>query len=415
MQKLYKDRREKTILILLVIYAVVVFMFDADEANLRLIYAAYLILCIGLLFAIKRIFIFKESAFLVFYWLFGVLSLLWAVNFNTALIRVKTVVALVVFLLLLTSYIVKIQKPIFLLIALAAGTVALSGYMFYRYGVSGVIEAIQAGEDRLGDLINNVNAIANSMVVGMLAIIGFAIFYKKRLLLLLLVPIGICFLAAGSRTATISLIVGVLILIAFRLKTEKNLPNRFFFLILAVATILMIWVIIRDIPAMEKLVLRLENLFVVWRGEKSIVKEGSVQMRRDYIRLGWNQFLKSPIWGNGIGCAGYAIKEKYGYVTYLHNNYIEILASGGIIGFVLYYAPYILTLIAFSKRIFKHHEKNPVLLISFVLLIAKLIGHMGTVMYYSKIEYLLLALWISIGNSQGAVNEQKQDSFNRIE
>ena len=170
--------------------------------------------------------------------------------------------------------------------------------------------------------------------------------------------------------------------------------------------ILFVWLVVRNIPATRHLVLRIENIFASINGEKKIVKESSTETRMDFIRLGWQQFLESPIWGNGIGCAGYAMQEEYGYVTYLHNNYIEILASGGIIGFFLYYTPYFVLLISFLKRIVHNREKDPILLISFSLLITKLVSHFGTVMYYSKIEFLFLALLVSVANIPRYKNQE---------
>ena len=192
--------------------------------------------------------------------------------------------------------------------------------------------------------------------------------------------------------------VGLFILICLKIKATNNSFKKFINFISIILIITVVWLILRNIPALQELVLRIENVFAVFSGEEVVVKESSAQTRIDYIELGWEQFLKSPIWGNGIGCAGYAILESYGYITYLHNNYIEILASGGIIGFVLYYTPYILMLCSLVKRIFKLQEKNPVLYISLALLATKLIGHMGTVVYYSKIEFLFLALLISVVN-----------------
>ena len=398
LQKSYQNRKITIELILLAIYSAFVFMFDADESNVRLIYVAYGLLCFSLIFASQTFAFYRESKFFIFYLVFGVFSLLWAADLDTAFARVRAVFLLTVLLVLLTSYIVKIEKPIYLVIALVIGTVALSAYMFYLYGVSGILEALWEGGERLGSLINNVNAIGNGLVVGMIALIGLSVFYKKWILLLLLIPLGICLLAAGSRTATISFLVGFFVLFSFKIKTENNSLKKFIVFISVILIIIVVWLIVRTIPALQELVLRIENVFAVFSGGEVVGKESSAQTRMDYIELGWEQFLKSPIWGNGIGCAGYAIQEKYGHVTYLHNNYIEILASGGIIGFVLFYTPYIIILVTLIKKIFKDNEKKPILLIALALLITKLIGHMGTVMYYSKIEFLFLALLISVVN-----------------
>ena len=384
--------------ILLMLYAAMVFMFDGDEVNVRLIYVAYGLLCLSLVLNLKGFTVYREVNVFIFYLVFGVLSMLWAVNLNTAFTKVRTVFLLLVLLVLLTSYTVKIEKPIYLIIALIVGSVALSAYMFYLYGVFDILDALFEGSDRIGGKINNVNAIANTLVIGIIALIGVAVFYKKRLTLLLLIPTGICLLVAGSRTATISFLVGVLLLFVLKLKTENNGLKKFLRFIVIILIIVVAWLVLRNIPVLQEVMLRIENAFAVFTGGETVMRESSAQMRKDFIEFGWAEFLKSPIWGNGIGCAGYAIPESYSHFTYLHNNYIEMLASGGVIGFVLFYTPYVLVLISLIKRIFINKENNSVVFISFALLIARLVGHFGTVVYYSKVEFLFLAMLIAVVN-----------------
>ena len=145
--------------------------------------------------------------------------------------------------------------------------------------------------------------------------------------------------------------------------------------------------------------IRFENAFYIFLGKQSVYKESSVETRLDYIRLGWLQFISSPILGNGIGCAGYSMLKEYGKITYLHNNYIELLASGGIIGFTLFYSIYYSVLKKHISIIQELKEVSPMIYISLALLITKLIAHLGTVVYYSKIEHLLFVFWIYMATS----------------
>lgn len=375
-------------------------MFDADETNIRYIYLAYGLLCLALLVRSGGFSLCEETSYVLAYIIFSAVSLLWAQDRGNSLVRLRGEILLFVLLVLMTSYFFRHESTYVLVFAVILGSIALSGYMFYLYGINGVINAIYQGNERLGWDINNVNAIGNSLALGIVAIVGCAVFYKKRLPLLLLIPIGICFLAAGSRTATISVVVGVLAAMYCYTKVTAKASAWISTVIVAIIIISVLWSVVRNIPATRELILRLENAFAVFTGGEKILKENSAQTRLDYIELGWEQFLKSPLFGNGIGNAGYAMVEKYGYTTYLHNNYMEMLASGGIIGFLLFYAPYFILFGVFRRRLFREHESNPLLCVSFVLLITKLVAHMGTVVYYSKIEFLLLALWVSTANME---------------
>lgn len=407
-QALYENRQQRFTLLLLALYSAVVFMFDANESNIKFIYLAFGLIVLNMFIKANGIKIYKEAYYYIGYLAFGIVSVVWSADRGLSLLRDRGFFLLLVFLILATTYFVKVEKCLDIVAVLIVGAVCLSIYMFSVYGVSEILSAITTSEDaRLGDLINNVNAVANSLVVGVIAIVGVAAYYKKWLALLLLLPIAPCFLAAGSRTATISLIVGVLTLILCLMGSAEKSSDKLVKLIIIFIVIFVVWQFISTIPATKNLTSRIENAFSVITGNGSNSKEVSAQTRLDYIDLGWKQFLKSPIIGNGMGCAGYAIKEEYNYYTYLHNNYMEILASGGILGFILYYAPYLIVFVKLAKRIFSFKENNPVIFISFALLVTKLVGHMGTVVYYSKIEFMLMALWISVINIPGEKDGKK--------
>ena len=411
--ELYRKHQDKVGFALLTIYAAFVFMFDADESNIILVYAAYGLVCVAFLFFSKRVSIYREVMFLMAYLLFGAVSILWAESSGAAFTKVRTILLLLAFLVLATTYIVKIGKPIYVMAAISIGSLALAVYMIAQYGFSGIFEAFEETEERVGDLINNVNAIANSLVVGLLAMIGMAFLYKKIWLVIPIAFTSICLFAAGSRTATISLIVGLVILILFWLKSMKSSMGRLVGTVSIIVAAVAIFFMVRDLPAFQTLTMRMENIFSFFTGEAKVIKENSTEVRMDYIRLGWEQFLKMPIFGNGIGCAGYAMEETYNRVTYLHNNYIEILASGGIIGFILFYAPYAIALVSLLKRVFKEHDRTPVVVITLVLLITRLIGHLGIVLYYSKIEYIFLALIICVVNTPTKKEESVELSENK--
>ena len=415
MNRLNRSRFEKWVFFLLLLYAATVWMFDGDGSRIRLIYLSYGLLCLGILFYNLRVKIWKETFILIGYVLFGFLSIIWAVNMNTAMTRSRGVLLILVGFLLLYSYVKETRKPQIIIYAIIVGTTALSFYIFYKYGVANVFSAISEGNERLGSDINNVNWIANSLNIGIIAIIGVALFYRKYWLLLLLLPIGVVFLGAGSRMATLSVVAGVLGIIILYIRFRKKTSSKIIYFFIALLVLVLVWSFLKTIPALQTIILRIENTIYFFGGKELVYRENSTQMRMDYIELGWQQFLKTPIFGNGIGCAGYALYEKYGYITYLHNNFIEILASGGIVGFILFYTPYFVSLVVLINRIFKKQDNDPIAMIAFVLLIMRLIGHMGIVVYYSKIEYLLFVLWISVSNIKVNKNEESRLQNKKIE
>lgn len=120
----------------------------------------------------------------------------------------------------------------------------------------------------------------------------------------------------------------------------------------------------------------------------------STALRITYMRIGWEQFLKTPLLGVGMDNARYVAQAQLGYEVYLHNNFAELLCNGGLIGFVCYYSLYGY----FFWQMFKLRESRDasfrVLLILSVLL---LVMDMAMVTYYSKEMYfyfMMLVLYV---------------------
>jgi O-antigen ligase len=124
-------------------------------------------------------------------------------------------------------------------------------------------------------------------------------------------------------------------------------------------------------------------------------QDGSTTKRLEFIIEGIVLFFKKPLFGYGADNFRVIIAPILGVSTYSHNNYIELLVNGGIIGFLLFYFSYfVLILEAFSKKLDKF---------LLIIMILFLIADMATVSLYSKIFVIFLSLGFS--SLEGANNE----------
>lgn len=80
------------------------------------------------------------------------------------------------------------------------------------------------------------------------------------------------------------------------------------------------------------------NSFIYIGFDESNFGESSIRTRAGLVSLAIDAIHKRPIWGWGLNNFS-AVINNGGY--YAHNNYLEILVSGGVVGLIIYYSKYL--------------------------------------------------------------------------
>lgn len=186
-------------------------------------------------------------------------------------------------------------------------------------------------------------------------------------------------LLAGTRKAILGLICGLAIYSFLSAQQKASIKIIRIFGILTVTYFLLM-----EIPILYELIgSRFESLFLMASGE---VGDGSSEVRRYFIELGWQHFLKRPLTGNGVDCFR-VLPGAYG--TYSHCNYIELLFGVGMIGLIIYYLPHIIILWKSVKSVIKkQQQQNSIIAISIIIML--LLFDVALVSYYSRPCLLLL-------------------------
>ena len=139
-----------------------------------------------------------------------------------------------------------------------------------------------------------------------------------------------------------------------------------------------------SIPAFRPVTERLLQTLNQFTGQGRV--DESTMRRAWFIEIGLEQFFKTPIQGIGIGNSLFII----GRDTYLHNNYIEILACGGILGIVTFYSSY---LCCFKRLMsgMKKYDEITVLCVTFFIL--QLLMDFMQVSYFAKDTYFYFMIF----------------------
>ncbi len=108
-------------------------------------------------------------------------------------------------------------------------------------------------------------------------------------------------------------------------------------------------------------------------------EEYSAEERLAFARVAWEMFGEHPLFGTGVD----TVRAYLG--VYSHNNYTELLANGGIVGFVLFYMIYIF---AFVKALYVKEHFIRLFLLTYVLIL--FVYDLGGVSYYEKLSLMMI-------------------------
>lgn len=278
-----------------------------------------------------------------------------------------------------------------------AGT-CVSIYIPLKYGVSEYLRGMINGI-RMGDKILQVNALGQCTAYSAVMAFAMILFYKKKWCIPCIIVMTFICLGTGSRQALLTIILGVFLICFFYfLLWKKDKLKSFIKFISTIIVMLFIgYIILKYVPYFETIYERFSGLVKVILGiQNSTEGVGVNGIRNVLIKTGLNQFWEHPLFGIGFNNGQYAANETIGYVVYLHNNFVEVLCNGGIVGFCIYYSIYLSLIV---KHIKKLKYQNPVVVISLTLIFINLIGSMAGVFYFEKYFYGWLILWIVTANS----------------
>lgn len=229
----------------------------------------------------------------------------------------------------------------------------------------------------------NVNSIGMNFALTILLGYIIANYYKNKYYWIIWTVISVAMIIAimltGSRKAILILIIPFVV---FSLYDYKK---HFFkaIILLAIAGAI-VWMAL-EIPFFYDIIgKRLEDMINVLSGNETGREDNS---RKELVELGLGWFKERPFLGYGMNCfraLSNNVPRFAGLNFYAHNNYVEILVGGGIVGFMVYYSYVILIL----KRL--KHRKSLFAKYAAVILSIVLIMDFAQVSYYDVIMQMLI-------------------------
>lgn len=205
--------------------------------------------------------------------------------------------------------------------------------------------------------------------------------YRKRKYMFCLITNLVFLFLTGSRKALLYAIVGLFFYFVFSGRRLIALK-----LIISFVAIILIYYLLITVPALYNLVgWRVLSLINVLSGGEATDTTGT---RINMIKFGMQMIQEKPIRGHGLNAFALHYGIRYANPVYSHNNYIEVMVSGGIVFAGLYYSRFIIVIKKLMAKM--KDNKEVVICLSFILSI--LVADVAAVTYYYRIYYICFGL-----------------------
>ena len=250
---------------------------------------------------------------------------------------------------------------------------------------NGIINSLWSGSRYATDFAN-ANAVGMLMAESITIFVFFSLIFKFKLCYVMsILPLTVL-IATQSKTALLETILGVFLVWLYWIFSNKYSHTKSKKITISILVVLICSLFLIRSNFLDGFFNRFDTMMIAFQDISS--SDGSSRVRFEMINYGWSLFKSHPLLGVGISNAGIGY-EGFSHDTYLHNNYIEMLANGGIVGFSLYYLSHTYSL----YTLFKTKEfKKPMGYITFCLLAMILLADFGTVSYYSKGTFFVFTI-----------------------
>ena len=215
---------------------------------------------------------------------------------------------------------------------------------------------------------------------------------KRKIAIFLISLFTLITLLMGTKKGLLIITIGVVFLWITHTKNPVKLLTR---TVISIAICVIVYSAIMRIPVLYGSIgYRIDGMI---KGFQSGQGDASTNARIKFISDALRVFNENKLLG--VGQDGYRYENIYEPV-YSHNNYVEILANLGILGFITYYSIFVVTLV----KAFKKWRNN---LLPITTIIIMLIIDVSMVSYSCEMSYVLFALCLSFVQLKENTNVEK--------
>jgi len=379
---------EKIIWVLMTFLFASFLIFDRTVGGRYAFFAATILIVVLSAIANKGVLSIRLHPYHLFFLLFTAyvgLSSLWAMRSSDALYKASTLFQIFACASMVIIHFDKTtsMRPLYLAVMWSGYFVTI--YSIFVYGLDTMLASAQ--DIRLENEFTNINSIAMAAAISCMFQWNELLHKRSIWSSVFMIPAVVLITATQSRKAFVLLVAGILLVYIVKTMGQKGFVKKLFKLVLYCALLFVGLMLLFRLPIFSGSLERMEQLLNFWSNEGQT--DHSTIMRNNMMELGIEWFKKYPIAGVGMGNPHILAARYLRFDAYLHNNFVELLCGGGIIGFVLYYAMY--AYLAYTIFKYRNADRESAFL-SLIWLGLMLIMNYGMVTYYSKLQWYYLAI-----------------------
>lgn len=354
---------------------------------------------------------FRVMPFICFVFVFAAfiaMTAFWSADYSDTLTMARTLLRTAVcFTLVYWAYMDEEDPYRFITIIVFASYI-VAVYSVIVYGFNNIIEATD--DIRLDNTYSNINSISLFLSLGFICDLYLILFRRFRIHSVMSILSFVIIIAAQSRKAAVFLVLGVFAMILFRFATSKNIGFQIMKAVFILVCLLVLLYFIIKLPFFSGIGNRVDLMINTFLGQGKM--DTSSLMRNDLISLGFHCWGQRPIIGWGMATTHIFAEQYLYFPSYLHNNYLELLAGGGILCFAAYYSMHIYLIVKFFKIRKTHYQW---FVLGVILIVLILLMDYGRVSYYSKANFFeLMVLYLLADRISDSENRKDIEDVRQI-
>lgn len=356
---------------------------------------------------------FRNLSFLFFSLI--VLSLFWTISTEHTIASIKEVCSAIVFASSVRMYI-NDRRDLYdvLHMFVISGVLLLIYFLLHGLLNLSLTSRIDTTQMDVEEGVFNFNGVSSSMILMSIALYILSKRYNNFLYNIILVVFIIITLGLTVISSSKMSIMMFAITASFWYFNKGNRRSKFRWfklLVIAAAVVGVIWISLNNEVLYLIYGYRFESLYMsLFEGEQGTFSD---QTRIELIDLSYKTFLQYPIFGCGANAFRYVSSHSNGILGgldfYAHNNYLELLATLGIVGFFLYYAIYYSLYLHIKRNL----NNNFAMFLYFIMFLL-LLNDFGTVNYRIPQRWMIIAVLYSSVSLLRIENQVRKNTNYRV-